>query len=277
MYKILLTNNSLSHCTGTETWTYAMAEELQRQGHDVTVFTKNKGSFAEHFNCPVITNYSGAFDFAIVNHTTTYKELPDELFKIFTSHSSVFDIEKPPQGSNYVCVNERVGKPVIRNGVDLKRFKFAPITKEKPKVLYLSNPAYSGGRDFVKQAIPDAIMLDSQVFKIEDYIYMADIVISMSRGAIEAMACGRNVIYGDWRRDWSSSFMGYGMITGENMDDFITGQAFNKLKEFTPENLRNEVEKYSQGRGWTMRAFAETYFDIKKTSKKYIGYYESNR
>lgn len=254
--------------TGTETWVRAMYNELTRQGHSVTVFTNDIGKAAAGLNCT--DKYCGTYDFAIVNHRTTYDKLPNDLYKIFTSHSSVFDIEKPPKGADYVCINERVGTPVIRQGVDTKRFAYRE-TRDDPVTLYLSNPAYSGARDMLAG---DCIMLDGETSTIEDYIYKADIVISMSRGAIEAMSCGRNVIYGDFRRDWSKQFMGYGMITEENYNDFLTGECFNKLRPFTIDDIRREIQKYDKHRGKWLRACVERDFNIEKTAKEYVNMYE---
>ncbi len=274
--RILLTNNSLSSYTGTETWTYAMAKELSKE-HDVTILTLGVGVMADKVSeiCPVVTRYSGEYDFAIVNHSTMLELLPSSLPKVFTSHSSIFDIEKAPDNVESVCINERVGSPVIRNGVDTGRFKPTNINKELKNILYLSNPVYSGGMKLVMEATDgyNLITIDEQCFEIERYIDKADLVISLGRGAIESMSAGKNVIYGDWRNDWASSFMSVGMVTKNTFNDFKEGWAFNNLIPFTAEDLRKEFDKYSYDRGEWLREKVLENFNIEKTAKQYLEYY----
>lgn len=273
--RILLTNNSLTTYTGTESWTYAMAKELNK-AHKVTVLSPNLGLMAEHVKqiCPVITSYSGEYDFAIVNHTTTWEMLPKELPKIFTSHSKVFDIELPPC-EDFVGVNENIGGKIIRNGIDCTRFHETFVNDKLQNILLLSNPLYSGGMQFVSEACKDyrLTVLTEQVFNIEDIIKKADLVISLSRGALESMASGKNVIYGDYRRDWMKEFRAYGMITEDNFDKFKRGEMTKELRPFTIEDLRAELQKYDPKRGSWLRNQIVNDFNIKNTARKYVELY----
>jgi hypothetical protein len=225
----------------------------------------------------VITKFSGEYDFAIVNHTTTWERLPDDLPKVFTSHSKIFQIEQPPCKA-YVGVNESIGGTIIRNGIDCDRFKPTNTNTELKNILLLSNPLYSGGMDFVYEATRgyNLIILPEQTFHIEHYIEKADLVISLSRGALEAMACGKNVIYGDYRKDWMGEFQAYGMITEENFEDFKTGKAREQLRPFSIEELRSEFNKYKAIRGKWLREQIEENFNIEKTAQQYIELYEKN-
>ena len=46
---ILLTNILLNDFGGTESWTYTIAKELFNQGHEVTVYSPNMGSFGYNY------------------------------------------------------------------------------------------------------------------------------------------------------------------------------------------------------------------------------------
>lgn len=268
--KVLLTNHSLGNYTGSESWMYAMATQLSKS-QDVSVYTNVRGRMSEKLSDYMVEDCNGDYDLALVNHVTTYDLV--HCPKIFTSHSTIHEIERPPC-KKFVGVNERIaqGNTVIRNGIDCKRFKPTKVNKKLENILYLSNPAYSGGRPFMEEACKgyNLITLDEQVFDIEKYIDKADLVISMARGALEAMACGKNVIYGDFRRDWMKAFKSKGMITKENFDVFKTGYATTTMKRMTPADLREEFKKYDSKRGEWLRQQVEEDFNIEKTAEEYL-------
>lgn len=250
-----------------------MSKELIKKGYEVEVYTKYKGRIAEKFKCPVKLNLEGEYDIAIVNHTTCWSDIDakyPKIHKIFTSHSKFVDIEQPPV-SNYVGVNEFIGGEIIRNGIDCERFKPTTVNSKPLNILYLSNPAYSKGKEIVRQQLKgyNLIFIEEQLFEIEKLIDKADIVISMARGALESMACGKNVIYGDWREGWLNGFKGIGMITEENFDYFKSGKAIGELKTL---NLAEEVKKYDPKRGEWLRERILDEFNIEKTAKAYIDY-----
>ena len=266
---ILITNSSLSGFTGTETWVYAMAEELK----NVTVLTNMLGKMSDRLKCKVITKYEGEYDFAIVNHSTMYSQLPKDLFKIFTSHSLVFGIEQFPEESKCnVGISEAICDKVIRNGINCEKFKPTKVNKELKNILYLSNPNYSGGIEFIKEACKDynLITIQEERFDIENLIKDADLVISLGRGALESMACGKNVIYGDYRTDWMNCFKGGGLITPDNYEDFKIGEWQKERKEMSIENLRDELKKYNPEFGKFNRKKILEDFNIKKTAKQYL-------
>lgn len=277
--KILLTNNCLGSFCGTESWIYAMAKELSKK-HQVTVFSPSLGNEVTkkiREVCDVIQFYKGEYDLAIVNHTTTWEKLPEDLPKIFTSHSKIYAIEQPPY-KDYVGVTEAIGGVIIRNGIDCERFKPTSVNEKLKNVLLLSNPMYSGGVEFVKKAIGDLnlIVIERQTFDIEEYINQADLVISLSRGALESMACGKNVIYGDYRKGWMNEFRMTGMINQDNFEEFKRGEMVEKLKPVTAFELKRELEKYSPKRGEWLREQVIKDFNIEKTAEQYLRLFHEN-
>ena len=271
-YSILITNLLLNEYTGSETWTYAMAKELSKE-HDVTVFSENIGLMSDKLDCKVITKYEGEYDFAIINHI--WNKVPDEMLKIFTSHSLVYDSEQFPQKCKHrVGVTEAVarGNTVIRNGIDCERFKPTTINKELKNILYLSNTNYAGGLEFVKEACKGYNLeyIKENTFDIEEYIDRADLVITLGRGALESMASGKNVIYGDFRKDFMECFKGGGLITPETYNKFKTGIWQENREEMSIKELREELGKYNKEYGEFNRKMILEDFNIKKTAKQYI-------
>lgn len=273
--KILITNQSLNGYTGSETWVYAMVKELEKN-HDVTVMTLLEGLMSDRLECEVITEYKGSYDLAIVNHL--YDMLPKDLFKIFTSHSLIYEVEEFPDCEYKVGVTEAVakGNPVIRNGIDCKRFKPTQVNKELKNILYLSNTDYQGGLDFIKEACQgyNLTWIKENRFDIENLIDKADLVISLGRGALESMACGKNVIYGDLRNNFMTEFKGGGMITSKTYDSFKLGEWQTDRKVMTLDELREEIKKYNPDNGTFNRQMILKDFNITKTSKQYLDIYE---
>ncbi len=277
--KIVLTNNALGSYYGTETWTYAMSKELSKY-HDVEVYTKHQGKMAgkmaEKVVCPVYTEMRDA-DLYIVNHSTCYSDVPDDKPIIFTSHGT-FGIEEPPD-CFHVGVTEETSKgaPVIRNGIDCERFcQKKPVNEVLTNVLYLSHPDYRKGKEIVLQACEglNVKTIDEEVFEIEDLINWADVVVTLGRGILESLACGRNVVSADWRADWMDSMKGAGMLTEDNFDELKT-HAFSGRQNpiiFNAQNLRKEIDKFDPKRNLRHRILKE--FNIKKTCQQYLTYFK---
>lgn len=279
MYKILITNTGLASYCGTETWTYAMAKELSKR-FDVSVYSPCLGKIANEIAkfCKVVSSI-GNYDLAIVNHIDCWNKIPDDIFKIFTSHSKIYEIEQPPINAHYVVgVNEYINKNVIRNGIDTKRFKPTKINKVLKNILYLSNPAYAGGKEIMAEAAKgyNLITIDEERFDIENLIAKADLVVSLGRGALESMACGKNVIYGDFRSDWMGDFKGGGLITPDNYNDFKTGEWHKDRKILTIKKLKEEFRKYKYEYGVFNRAKILKDFNIINTAQQYINIWKTH-
>lgn len=257
------------HYTGTESWTYAMAIELSKE-HEVIVWSPLLGKMAQKLTeqgIEVVRDDPKEYDFAIVNHNAFWDKVKEP--KVFTSHSKIFDIEKPPETNNWVGVNEYIGERVIRNGVDLERFHNTEINETCKNILLLSNPNYSQGKEFVKNVLKgyNVITIEEERFDIENLIKQADLVISLQRGAIESLAMGKNVIYADWR-EYDKYLMGYDIITEDNYELFKTGQMRANIKPITSGQLLEMVKQYNPKRN--LRHLIEKDFNIKLTAKQYL-------
>jgi len=258
-----------------------MAKELTSLGSIVTVLTNHGSKMQAEIEkfCRVVNQINGEnYDLAIINHSNCWDKIPNRIPKVFTSHSAFIDIEQFPDDCEHrVGVTELTakGNKIIRNGIDCSRFKPTKVNNTLKNILYLSNPNYREGLEIVREACHgyNLMYLESEVFSIEDYINKADLVISMSRGALEAMACGKNVIYGDKRAGWMDSFQGGGMITPQNFNKFKEGEYIKNPIRFTAESLRREINKYDPNRGIWLRKRILNEFNIRKTCQEYLQIY----
>jgi len=281
--KILLTNHHLKDVGGSETWTRTMAHELSKN-HKVTIYTKYQGYFSDllkklGFN--IVDSLKGLeFDLVIANHTTTLQDVYKHIeFTpiIFTSHSFFIDIERPLLGANrYVavteeCADRRFTPVIIRNGINLEKFSYVKPSKKLEKILYLTHPWNKLGIELVEEACKDYNLttITSPIIDMEVLIQDADLVITMGRGILESLACGKNVISGD-HREWMEGFVGAGMITKDNFNKLKTHalSGRNWPKTFTVETLRTELDKYDPERN--LRHKIEAEYDIEKNVKKYL-------
>lgn len=283
--KILLTNNHLLTFGGTETWIKTMAHEYKRQGHDVRVFTCIKGEYANWLQVPVlsVSDYLYTPDVALANHTSTLEYLKPEWPTIFTSHSYFLDLEKFPEDRNVIKVavteeirDGREDVTVIPNGIDISQFCVMNRPNDKlGTVLYLGNHNNMAALPTIRQAC-DKLGVDLKIIlgnerNIAEIMNQCDLVITLGRGLLEAMACGRNVISGDYR-SWMSSFQGGGMITPENFEHLRT-HAFsgrNDPIEFDVDRLAQEMALYAPQIGLELRKLIVRDFDAFVTTNQYL-------
>lgn len=269
MARILITNNHLAHMGGTETWVLTMARHLSKE-HEVGVFTHVKGFVSDLLKDHIDDNPRG-YDLALINHNTCNKV--DAKFKIFTSHGTVPELEKPPQGLEYydidyfVAVSENVSRhhyipKIIKNPIDTELFKpTSPIGEHPTRVLGIT-----------QGKIPNINMLPVRRDRDDmvERINKADLVVSMGRGALEAMSCGRPVITWDNRPYWGQRGDGY-------LDDLskLTG---NVAGEYTRTEIDwfTEINKYKPEHGQRNREYILKHHDVNKIAKEYLDIWKTN-
>ena len=282
--RILLTNNHLVNIGGTETWIRTMAHELRAQGHEVDIYTLETGMFSDLLkaeNFKIYTHYPDLednYDGILCNHTTTFYNLKLRGLKapiIFTSHSFFIDIEQPPaEAYEVVSVTEEIGKgKIIRNGIDVLKFDCKkPINKKLTNILYLTHPWNKEGNELVIEACKEynLTLITTEIIEMDTLINENDLVITLGRGILESLACGRNVISGDHRHGWMTGFVGGGMITEDNFDDLKTHalSGRNKPIYFTAETLKKELLKYDPARNLRNKMVSE--YNIMRQAQKYV-------
>lgn len=229
---ILLTNTTLCNFYGSQVFTYTLALELKRQGHNVYCFTSKLGKVADLLvenKIPVtddITDIPRNIDIIHAHHRhetllafAGYQKTP----MVMVCHGVLPWQEQPYKRRlnicRYVAVSEEVqdhlvehhGIPslkisVIRNGIDFSRFyPKKPINKTLQHLLVLSNHSAGEQLEIVLQACKEKNVACTKigfpaenVKNVEEYINDADMVVTLGRGVLEAAACKRVVVVYDY-------------------------------------------------------------------------------
>lgn len=222
--EILLSTHQLSWVGGADTYLVTVAEQLQRLGHEVTVYALETGDMtgvARERGLRVVSSEDDLPDdvdviFAQESVTSfllaeRYPRTP----QAYSVHSDESDLWVPPQLAGAVAalvvLHERVARraralavrpEIVRlsQPVDTQRFApRGPLRAARPRVLLLGNYV-SGPR---LELVHDACRaLDYECTQIgfwgrnfttepESAIGGADIVVGKARAIVEAMACGR--------------------------------------------------------------------------------------
>jgi len=244
--RILLANNAIGGNTGTETWVDTVKQELTRLGHEVDTF------------CPAQELPQEHYDLALINHNTCLEKLMscDIATRIFTSHGVIPELEQPIEGADhYVSVSEEVQKNlldkgfksiIIRNPIDMDRFKPTRVVNSRlHNVLFMSN--YPGGAwKIVDRACQmmglqfERIGRDKQTTNPEHQLNWADLVVTLGRGSLEAMACNRNVVIFDYNG-------GDGFIDENTFFEYRKCNNSGRTNniQYTPDQLMQEFRKYN--------------------------------
>lgn len=294
--KILVGNNKLETIGGSETYTYAIVKELQRQGHEVEVVTTGAAGPAAraiaNLHIPINFNHvEGEFDLALLSHHTSIRAATYvRAFKVQTCHGSHHHMEMPVKGmDHYVGVSEEVCNSLqvkgfystlINNGIDCERFKpITPLNERLTSVLSLcQNTEVNNelsilckemGLSFKSHINHD---LKSRTWNVETAINNADLVFTVGRGAYESMACGRNVVLYDRRHYASNMPIGDGFVNKWNVKDFITYNCSGRFskKEFNIKELMLEMLQYNTQTGEDLREYALENLNIETQVKKYL-------
>ena len=298
--EILVANNQLKNLGGSETFTYTLAKELRRQGHEVDVFTNVPGlvsSKLEHEKFKVFTEANQTkYDLVLASHKTCVEKLSHLGYTIQTVHGTTPKLEQPNLKANYfVAISEEIKEhlktkhnlesQVILNGIDCERFKpTRPINQQLKKVLSLSQSDELNQK--LKKLFNDKGIeftslnkFANPVWNVEDYINDADLVVSLGRGAYEAMACSRLVFVWDHRRYQLE--IGDGIVTLGNIDQLLRTNCSGRYYHYTDLDYKiNEViDNYILFSTLQshMRWYSEQSLNIQKQAKKYLETYEREK
>lgn len=290
--KILLGTHYLAKTGGTESYTFALAMELKRLGHEVEHFAIIRGGVSamlEEQGVPFLT--SDHFDLILANHTTVMEQLWSLGFTVQTCHGNIAELEQPsPYADAYIAVSEEVREhlqskgyraaAVIANGINCNRFcQKRPISSTLKTVLSLCQSDVAN--DFIRRCCQQegirflqSNKFTDNVWAIEDLINESDLVIGLGRSAYDAMACGRCVLVYDFR-DYMGEFLGDGMLTpdsiGRSMLCNCSGRA--SRRKFDEQTFIAELHKYSPELGAWGRQFALEHLNIEKAVAAYLDIY----
>lgn len=282
--KILVTNHWLKKLGGSETFTYTLIGELVRQGNEVDLFTNVPGKVSKRIekDFGVTQRLQERYDLILANHHTTVNEVFRLGRTVQTCHGVIPRLEQPSNNADVrVGISEEIAdhiasKHIIWNGIDCKRFAPLKPLNDRPKRL-LSLVHSDKANILISKACVELGILFVEVNKykrqfwdMEEVINNCDIVVSLGRGAYEAMACGRPVVVFDARPYQDSYADGYvdkGNIM-ELMKNNCSGRRYKKV--FGVNELKKEILKYNKADGEFLRQFALEHLNIEKQVKKYL-------
>ena len=173
----------------------------------------------------------------------------------------------------------QVESTIIRQGVDIERFKETRKRDEKPRNILLSSSYYSQHSEIFK-AIYDACAIKNITVHVigKDFNWLweteavynsSDMVFTLGRGCVEAMACNKPVIcLGHWGKNQMLS--ADGLITAENYKEIRKNNFSSRRfrKEWNTRDILNEIEKYDSTTDY--RKIVEKEHDIKNIVDKYL-------
>lgn len=292
MYQKILIIHKHNRLTGVSTFIHTITKKLHQLGHEIHIYIENK-ECRDNLLIENLTPYSEVhlytppnikFDQVFFNYNTHVSKFNYYgCIKKFFVHGLMNDEYVPPLTGidkvytfgerAYDFVKTECKKVMIRNGIDLERFKYAPNKlKDLEKVLVLD----SRNNGFVSNILTSicgrlGIFVtflginqynDKLIWNVEDIIKSADLVIGYGRSAYEAMAIGRPVIV-------------YGYNGG---DGYITKDNFPKMLEANcsgwslrtmdiphngnVEQILTELMRFRFIDGAMNRALAEEYLNI---------------
>lgn len=301
--RILVGNHHLAHWCGSETFTATLVRALVRDGHTVEVFAAIQGEVSESLAplARVVCNQylerlqwatepdpEPPYDLVLTSHHTAQKAAEGlGRVHITTCHGVVPDLEQPHPGADaYVAISEEVeehltsrgfASTVIRNGVDTTRFRpCRPLPARLERVLLLSN--YDAAEPIVREAAERVgarfrrVGGAASVASVAGPIDESDLVVTLGRGAYEAMAAGRNVVVFD-RRDYDDVQGADGFVTPDDLPELLRHNCSGRARGLTwgVDELADAFRRYDPEVGDALRAYAVEHLDVHRQVEAYLG------
>ena len=291
--KVLVANNFLFEKGGSETFCYALIQELKRMGHDVEYFTFFKGEVSEKIEIDLEVSYmsKSKYDLILANHYTCVRYLAHRGKIIQTCHGIFPSLEQPSKyADGYVSISEEVANHllkqgiksrIIHNGINCDRYCIkTPLSIQLNKVLSLcqsdtANAALKDACELLEVNFKQLNKYKNPIWDVEDAINEADLVVGLGRSAYEAMACGRNVLVFD-KRKYSESYSD-GYLNQGNINNSIINNCSGRFykKKLNVKELVIELQKYNPQDGFFLRNYALDNLNIKIQVEKYFEYSET--
>jgi hypothetical protein len=287
---------------GTEHYTLTVAEQLQRLGHEVTIYVEQPGEIAD------LARSRG------LRLATREDELPDDADVLYAQesvtayglaarypkaplvvgvHSVEYDLSLPPQlpelVSALVTLHDRVTRRAeafavkaeivrLRQPVDTARFQPRGSLQERPqRVLALGNYLRGDRARVIEAACAEAgleamsvgMQRGNHVFDPDRVLNEADVVLGKGRVIVEAMACGRAAYVFD-------AFGSDGWVTTDSYAR-LEADNFGGLTGTPPVDvarLRSDLELYRTDMGAANRELAVVHHSANKHAMQLVELFE---
>lgn len=221
--RIVLAYRTLVRLGGSETYLLTVAEQLERLGHEVTIYTETAGETADMFEAGggrlarALEELPEACDAVLAQDPLTAYALAERYpnsARVFVVHSIDSAKHLPPQAAGVshavVALNERVAQRIqalavapelvrLHQPIDLERFGPLAIRRPRPRrVIAFGNSFYPSTVAMIERCCTQlGLQLEhvgrrgSPTAAPEHEIAEADIVIGAGRCLLEAMASAR--------------------------------------------------------------------------------------
>ena len=178
-----------------------------------------------------------------------------------------------------LLINYKIKSTLIPQSVDCNRFNVKkPINDKLKNVLFIGKGKKAWGNIIevckeLKLNLTKAGVHTKGILNMENEINKNDLVISMARGAYEALACGRNVI--SYESRYNTQPHGHGLIKSEKdienaLIDNFTGRSLKEDGFMNKEQLKKEFLKYDKKYGDIARKYMLENLNTIDICKKYI-------
>lgn len=290
-FTVLVATNHLDTLGGTETYTYAIIEELKRRNLNVEYFTLKKGLVSERIEKNLGVQYMSRkkYDLILANHVTCVEKLYLKGLIIQTCHGIYPQLEQPSNKADYhISISKEVQShlevlgfksDIIHNGINCDRF-FPKKNLHKNLTTVLSLCQSSFANDLIRgiceknnlNFIGINKFVDS-IWNIDDEINKADLVVGLGRSAYEAMACGRPIVIYD-NRPYSKA-LSDGYLEPDKVEQCIQNNCSGRKFSFQlkAEDLEKEILKYKIEDGQYLRNYALKNLNIKLKVQEYLDFY----
>ena len=266
--KILVTARYISGDSvegGSSRYVRCLIDTLKELGHEV-IATEHPGEF-----------FCEPFDVILCSHPERFAAIKNNKSrKVFISHGLIADEHMPAGADRYVAVSEEVRAANLKRGIDsvvitqpIAVTEHNPPGDELRRILVIR-------REPVK-ADPFAYLAERYELRysdleqpIEEQIAWADIVISLGRGALEAMMQGKPVLVAD-NRPYIGA-IGDGYVTVKNFTELsrnnFSGRRYRH--PLTKEWIDAELSKYDAKHTGVLRSLAHDHHRADMIARKLI-------
>ena len=238
--KILITTHHLKNYSGSKRWVYTIAEELAKN-HDVTVATPIWGDMADKMQAicktVMLDKIEGKFDLGIINQVQTKSAIKFCKKTVYVIHGND-EADKPLTDCNYhFAVSQELKDKhpfaeLLINPIDTQEYNY------NKKVLYISNDGKLAPMiTKVCAELKYEFKHLRHEWEVVENIKWADIVISVGRGVLESMSCGKEVIIADYRQYNSKPLMEKDYQSGK----YANWSGRTDRIEITEELLKNRL------------------------------------
>jgi DNA-binding transcriptional regulator YdaS (Cro superfamily) len=293
--RFVLGNRLLDHAGGTEVHLLTLAEQLQRLGHEVWLYSPELGPFAEHVRrhgvevAGELRGLPGSCDVVLSQDALVVYDLAERYpaaFHAFRVCGDSFDFQLAPQLDDIVDLivvlsdrYERLARacavkaPVLRLRVPIDADRLAPVApirRHPRRAVLLGN--YMERDELVREAWGAHGVEVSRIGAFEQRYDLAaaltdvDIVVAKSRAALDAMGCGRAVYVFD-------IFGGDGWVTPTNYvaleADHFAGQATGRVVGIA--ELEADLAAYDHRMGIANRDLVAQHHNARDHAIEFVG------